>query len=594
MSVLETPRIYFGGEITWDPITTNNSNQFYKEATDETMLPAVPLEAPVGTRPEDVFREMALKAISEGGNWNPHGTHRVHLVGATVVGVDLGAGVRVDDDLVGRVVSLSGKLVDAEPYGSISSQLYFDRFEVGTQGGDHISIPSEHPMIARWLNLQRNPTLPIAGRASVVWQASSSAASLSVFARGSEALAKVDDSLADPTVAGLTVRFNAYRTLYNGTGSAHPVSEVELQAAVANGGFHPNPARGLVVGVVGLWRTDEAPALPSERLLIGPTGWGAAFARVDTNRLVLDLANSVPEIDASATKANAGSLTVVARTETGDMVVGTLDQKDYDRAAYEATSGIVTLLLTPELVTAAQSGRLEVRASTQPDPVMYEEPTAITADRPVVYVDQGDRATVTIRVRDRGRAPGDRIAITVTRPSAPESSLTTDRGGVASFAITGDTPGCETWKVAPSAEPQASGAEVIVRTLASPLALAGLEPSWENVYEQVLRNWYAIAPCMDNWLRLDSEADCRRLAARIKAFTSIEQFDRSWYMPVTRDLSAAHRDLLHRWCDAVASKGSEQAGFAAADAPTLPDQALAPGLNVRVAFDEPHPFDRGL
>ena len=32
MSVLETPRLVFRGQIAWDPITTNNYTQQYDEA----------------------------------------------------------------------------------------------------------------------------------------------------------------------------------------------------------------------------------------------------------------------------------------------------------------------------------------------------------------------------------------------------------------------------------------------------------------------------------------------------------------------------------------------------------------------------------
>ena len=34
-------------------------------------------------------------------------------------------------------------------------------------------------------------------------------------------------------------------------------------------------------------------------------------------------------------------------------------------------------------------------------------------------------------------------------------------------------------------------------------ATAALPPTWNNTYTKVLANWNAMAPCMDNWLRLD-------------------------------------------------------------------------------------------
>ena len=35
MSVLETPRVYFRGQVAWDPITTNNYASFHDETSAE-------------------------------------------------------------------------------------------------------------------------------------------------------------------------------------------------------------------------------------------------------------------------------------------------------------------------------------------------------------------------------------------------------------------------------------------------------------------------------------------------------------------------------------------------------------------------------
>ena len=38
MSVLDTPRIYFRGQISWDPIVTNNDPELYDVETSRTVL----------------------------------------------------------------------------------------------------------------------------------------------------------------------------------------------------------------------------------------------------------------------------------------------------------------------------------------------------------------------------------------------------------------------------------------------------------------------------------------------------------------------------------------------------------------------------
>ena len=589
MSVLETPRIYFRGEITWDPVTTNNFRQLYDEDKDVPLLPAVPAGAPPGTRREDVFREVARRAVSD-GNWNPHGTHRVHLVGVRVSGVDRGAGVQVDDDLVGSVVTLEGKLVDAEPYGANSSQIFFDRFDVGAPGGDHLSMPSIHPVAARWITFGRNTGLGGPAAASVVWQASSATAGLDLDARGSDVLTALAAQLGDPTVRGLTVRFNTYLTMFDGNLTSSPITPQALEDAIRKGGFHPNPARGRVVGVIGLWRPGEAASVPSERRLSGVTGWGAGFARVGADHLALDLANSVQETDVDATKVDVGTISVVAHTGAGEVALGSFGPDRYDRRAYEATSGIVTVPLSAAQVTAASAGQLELRSSTE-GTVMAEAAVSITVEPPVVYLDQGDPAQVTVRALVRGAPPGSPLDLAV---SIPPGQLTTAADGTAVLELVGGAAGCVTATITVATDPGDEGAYVLVRTLDSPAEVAALEPTWANVYEHVLRNWYAIAPCMDNWLRLDSEAECRKLAPLIKRLTSKDLVERSSYMPVTRDLGRAHRDLLHRWCDAViAGTDGDADAFVATAAPPV-SRPPATGYTPPLEYDEPNPFGRGL
>ena len=58
---------------------------------------------------------------------------------------------------------------------------------------------------------------------------------------------------------GLTVRWNAYRTIYYDNPGSQPTPQSataaqELIAKLNGGGFQPNPARSMLVGVIGLWR----------------------------------------------------------------------------------------------------------------------------------------------------------------------------------------------------------------------------------------------------------------------------------------------------------------------------------------------------
>jgi hypothetical protein len=185
MSVLETPRLYFKGEVSWDPIVTNNygpppPNYEYDEVNCETVLPdgstgntgGAKLLADTENRVQ-AFRQNAIKTMGQIGNWNVDGTHRSNFYNTCITGCDLGSGLVTDDPVVSLPVNLTGMLVDLEPYGSWSSQLFFDAFRIGVDGGYGILAPRSARFIARAINMSRNSANQmIAGVASVVWQTS--------------------------------------------------------------------------------------------------------------------------------------------------------------------------------------------------------------------------------------------------------------------------------------------------------------------------------------------------------------------------------------------------------------------------------------
>src|SRR5215472_3730937 len=119
MSVLETPRLYFRGQITWDPITTNNYFQLYDENDSRTVFDG-------NAGDVAAFRKLAIADIigkNQAGNpiisnWNPDGTHRATFYDTSVVNVDTGSGPSANDPIVKCPVSFMGMLVDLEPYGS--------------------------------------------------------------------------------------------------------------------------------------------------------------------------------------------------------------------------------------------------------------------------------------------------------------------------------------------------------------------------------------------------------------------------------------------------------------------------------------------
>jgi hypothetical protein len=571
MSVLETPRLVFRGELTWDPITTNNYTQQYDEADSRTIFP---------TNAEDVaaFRKDAIDAVLTGGNWNPHGTHRSTFYDTSVVGVDIGKGLSADDPIVKCPVSFMGMLVDLEPYGGVSSQLFFDEMSFGIQGGCRVYAPRTSRMTARYVNFSRNETfLVIAGRASVVWQTSFPKASgLRIDQHDSPALQHLAKALEGDDVLGLTVQWNAYRTLYYDDPANMRALARQLHDKLVGGGFQPNPARSKLIGVLGLWRKGEPPAEPGDRALLTqppPTPnapvVASAHVRLTSDQLTLDLSNSIPETGVDLTKHNFGNLTAVAVAPDGKTVIATLGTFGYDayrKEAYEASAGIVTLKVDPAAAQKAQAADIQIRKQDDGTVLLAETALRAVAETPNIYLDVGDTATLSVQVLDRGRPAATGIEVTMVSPNtAADTSVTgtTDAQGIATFPLVGEGNAAlgsglvELYVLMPgqgASAPQTFDPQqttyVNIRTLPADAGLADpnqTQPTWENVQANVLKNWQAMAPCMDNWLDLGNPEQVKSFAPVLHKLTAKENFEAFRFMPVTRDMTAGQRALLYNF-----------------------------------------------
>lgn len=570
MSVLEAPRFYFKGEVTWDPIVTNNDADRYDEARAEPVFS-------VASDRVAAFRRRAIDDVASGRNWNPHGTHRATFYNCAVTGFDVGVGEGTNDPFVGASAWLTGMLVDLEPYGGLSSQIFFDRVSFGVEGGYSLSAARRTRFTARYINFARNnANAMIAGVASVVWQTSfAKTDGLAVGAHDSGILQALQSALEHDDVLGLTLRFNAYRTVYFGdpalrTGSpASQAASAALAAKLSAGGFQPNPARSLIVGVVGLWRKGEATSEPGERLLrpSANSPLAGAFARADERRLTLDLANSIPEADTNLTKLDLGPLTVAAVDAAGRdvAVIGALPYAQYDRIAYERAAGIVTLPLTPETAAAARENDLVLRNATGTVLAVEARLRAIP-DTPNLYRDEGQPITAQFQVYERGIPLRRVVSVEVYTMNADGSSagttqtLPTDAAGrlqapvpASGGGILALVPSVEGADPAPirKINPQVN-TYMYIRTLPADSDVAALAPTWDNVFARVLANWAAMAPCMDNWLPLQDATEVKFRANLLKRLTDPGRFEEFRFMPVTRDMTAGERTLLHKFLDAPA------------------------------------------
>ncbi|KUR78203.1 hypothetical protein [Novosphingobium sp. FSW06-99] len=602
MSVLDKPRVYFKGEIAWDPVTTNNygppdSGTFqaaaaYDEDACTPLLNNAPFAAKVAA-----FRQTAVDEIVSAGSWNPHGSYRSPFFNTAVSGVDAGNGLDTDDPFVSAPVNFTGMLIDSEPYGAWSSQLFFDDIAFGIAGGCHVSGRRSIRLNDRFINFNANPANNmIAGIASVMWQTCfAKDDGLVIDPHNSGVLAALARAMDDPAVAGLMLRFTTYRTIYYddptlaNRSPAAAAAGAALQAKIRAGGFQPNPARSLLVGTLGLWRRDEVPTEACERALVStmatipgfnsPTlqtnagpAVGTAFARVGAAGIALDLSNAIPCADRAGEKIDIGTLELVAADPAPAVAittVATIPFSHYDRAAYEATSGIVDIPLAPALAAQLAGMDLSIKG---PDGTTYlqEAPLRAVPSMPNLYANQGDRAHVEVQVYQRGAVAPAGVAVVMSDMAATQAThlaATTDADGRVQFALETGTPTVDglVFQAGPDPVLPIGNAfnpliqtYMYLRVLPQDEKIAALAPTWDNVHTYVLSSWEAMAPCMDNWLRLGDEAQVLAYAPIIRKLTDPANFEAFRYMPPTRDLTVGQRSLLYRFLDQGA--GAVQAG----------------------------------
>jgi hypothetical protein len=588
MSVLSFPRLHLRGAMSWDPGVSNNDPAVYDGVAARAML------APGERVP--CFRERMIASTVQRGDWNYFGTHRCALEGAQVSGGSLAPGDQgdlLDDGVHDAPVGLVGKLVDIDPTG-ICSQLFFDDLTVGIPGRPHLRARPRRRMSSRWVNFGRNLSrLPIAGRASAAWQTVFPTSDVEFRRTGeSPLLAALAAALEGPRARGLVLRLSTFRTLYFQNGvlnELEPAADLgQLQRLHAQGLPVSNPAYSLVVGTLGVWFDGESESVPEGRRLFsaGPVpvrnaggrqaaaGPAAALFHPGLHTLSLDLADTVPELDRDAEKADFGPLQVVVETDDDVVEIGRIESSAYDRCAYEARAGIVDLDVSgsADVGSLLSRGRLLVRVDAPIGRTVLLDERRLTSscDDCNVYLDQDDSRTLVIRARECGERPSRPLSILVATYVQEEdivfsgemTVLPVSQDGTASLQVRGDQPGCrhlgftvfsgDDVPLPPPTLPIATADFTSVRTLPFDDELEDTTPdetlTFDFVFANVLATYDAIAPRMINIMDLSSADAVRTFARRILEVVDPALFESSRYMPVTRDLSRGRRTLLRRFC----------------------------------------------
>lgn len=622
MSVLQFPRIYFRGEMSWDPCLANNSRKLYNAAKVE-------LVPPPGVS-IDKYKQFVLGNVDKFGIWNYYGTHDAKFENVIVTGGALAPHQPplTIDALVGKQITLNGKLVDVDPVVVHTSQIFFDEINVGdeTTGFAGLRVQRMH---SRWVNFSRNlGSLPIAGGAAVAWQTTLTKERLQFFRPPDSALLKAFESaLQRDEVAGLMIRFQTYRTLYFQNGVRNnipqqPQTSADLQKLYMAGENFSNPAYSALVGVVGLWMQDESLSAPSGRYLVpsdaATIAPGPAVFELDekTKTLSFDFGSAFPEQDQNLEKVDLGDLVIVTENEGAPTQIATLPFAAYSKASYEQSAGIIDIDLSsnpdPHIIAKIQKGLIAVNClvNDETTPSLAESPFLVIADERGLYLNEGETKQVTLLVLQSGQpAPaGTQILVntydtklnfiqtattlTLVTPGTVELSCVAQTAGLINYQFLPFAAG-QSAPTRPFSFDQMSGFFIIVRTLPFDDALAQNTPddqlTWDFIYDDILRVYDSFNPIMSRTSDpsitkpLDNQARMEMLAQAIKRVISKATFESAAHMPITRDMSAGRRLLLTRWCDLVLEGTAPDMHLAIAAF----DKGSAVALDIAAANEDP-------
>jgi hypothetical protein len=190
--------------------------------------------------------------------------------------------------------------------------------------------------------------------------------------------------------------------------------------------------------------------------------------------------------------------------------------------------------------------------------LLSETPRRAIPLSPCHYLDEGSQENSDFQVYERGQIAGLGHQVGLYEFDAAGNlldswSLLTDTRGRITHPIIADSGWVGFFVPAFSASEvprQGNGPDPQVNTYScvrvrpADKITAAMEPTWDNVYAHVLANWNAMAPCMDNWLRLDDPVQVTAFAPLLTRLTDPGVFESFRFMPVTRDMSMGERALL--------------------------------------------------
>lgn len=586
MSHLDLPRLHFRGDFVADVFTCNNDDIAAAFPAQQFVNSARVTVDTLGM--DDATFAQWLRQIAPPfgirAGWNLYGSGMCYLENATIHGAHATGGTLVNDPAIDPIIGAAvefndAAMVDLDPEGTLGTQIFCGELSVRKSNGLRL-VGGPSRMYSRFVS-RRNLGAGGFTAFSASWYSVVPPGPFTVDRGASPAMASFAQAQQDGR--GLFLAFCIYLL-------APKVSQTQLASDFALGIATRNPAFGKAIGTIGTWQPDEMTSIAVGRRMNAATSLlhnhgtfelNPAVARVDSGRRVVtvDLLNSFPEVDESLEKVNIGPVRLaLARTGPRGTILTEIGDVPYDRPAYERQSGLIDVPFDASLEMAIGDQQLVLIQTETDTIVLAESDITIETDSRCIYLQEGSATDVVIRMHVKGAAPAAsqvvqvRQFVTSNRTmslASPSNAVVTLPGAIAigtsgasNLRIMATRPGtCVITLAVPSAPTNSREFFLNVRVL--PLdnydSVPDADVTFDFVYQEVLRYYHLLFPAMSELLKLsDKDAVIGRAQAILDRIDPA-RFEKSIYMPVSRDMSDGKRRLLERWLNLQISDSDETA-----------------------------------
>jgi hypothetical protein len=554
LTYLAFPRFNFVGSFQADVSSVNNDPEHYDPATFQANY------------------QLWGKG-TENGWWNPTGSGAFRLTDCKVTSVVFRDGTRIEDDPLfdpliglpvrntpGRVVA---KLVDLDPEQQMVSMIWGLDITVGFPGSGLQLAGGFQP--APFTDLWKNSPGNGSGSMSALYQS----VITDLRTGDSVSSSRLLQELLTVSPDALSARFI--------------VDAMDMDPT------SPTFTFGRLVGAIGPTAPSEPTHFVAGRRLsavAGSTpGLNDAAALVHDAVLSVDLGNSRPMQSLGGPPTPIGPLSFALLDEQGNPGPPFASVACDDPGWSASCGGVADFVLSADVATTAESRPIVVVNAGAPVLSESVDGKWLRADDFVFRMDPGDRASTTFYARRFGR-PDSGVKISLGYdpsmmaaqvlqgpfPGPPQvgvpasalqfpTSITTGDNGTASITLVASNPGHPrgyidgqvygvTYQAGDQPPPAGSvgNAGLMLSALVFDEIPVPEKPDWLSDVRPILQPYANLYPVMKAFVDLSNYAD---LVGRktILAKTLALPIGDPNHMPVTRDLSAAKRQILLKWLD---------------------------------------------